>query len=100
MFYLCIRYNREKPFKDFIDLVSYNRRLRDADVDKTVIAQTSKIFDNKAYGIQLIENQNSIKLFVNKLAATKKINSARFKSHDAIDRNIYEMKMSKKNNRS
>ena len=36
--HLFTRYNREKPFRDFIDFVSYNRRLEDADFDKTVFA--------------------------------------------------------------
>ena len=99
--HLLIRYNREIPLTDFIDFVRYNRRLGDADVDKTVIAQTSKLIGNSAYRIQLINKAKFDKtVHVIKLSATKNINSAQFKSYDVIDRKIYEKKMSKKNNLS
>ena len=94
--HLFIRYNRKIPFTDFIDFVSYNRRLGDADVDKTVIAQRSKLIGKSAFGIQLINKVKFDKTVnVNKLAAKKRLTLLKFKSNDVIDRNIYEMKMSK-----
>ena len=59
--HLFKRYNREKPFKDFLDFVSYNRRLGDADVDKTVIAQTSKLIGNSARPWKTINQLSKIR---------------------------------------
>ena len=95
--HLFIRYNHEKSFKDFIYFVSFNCRLGGSDVDKTVVAQTSKVIGNSADGIQLTNKAKFYKtVYLNKLAATKKTSSARFKSYDVIDRNIYDIKISMK----
>ena len=43
---------KQQPFKDFLDFVTENRRRGEKSL--SVIAETSKLIGNSAYGIQLI----------------------------------------------
>ena len=54
--FLC--YKKAQPFKDFLDFVTENRRRGDVDKSLSVIAETSKLIGNSAYGIQLINKSN------------------------------------------
>ena len=95
--YLLLEYRRQQPFKHFIEFVSRNRRRGDYDSSLSVIAETSKLLGNSAYGIQLINKskfENTV--FADKETVVRKINSNLFKSYDEIDGNLFEMKMFKK----
>ena len=71
--FLC--YNKAKPFMDFLNFVTENRRRGDADKSLSVIAETSKLIGNSAYGIQLINKakfENT--LFVDEKKVDQKVN--------------------------
>ena len=77
--FLC--YKKAQPFKDFLDFVTENRRRGDVDKSLSVIAETSKLIGNSAYGIQLINKskfQNT--LFVDERKVDQKINSPKFRT--------------------
>ena len=93
--FLC--YKKAQPFKDFLDFVTENRRRGDVDKSLSVIAETSKLIGNSAYGIQLINKskfQNT--LFVDERKVDQKINSPKFRSYDIVDEKIYEINMAKR----
>ena len=84
-------------FKDFLDFVTENRHRGDVDKSLSVIAETSKLIGNSAYGIQLINKskfQNT--LLVDERKVDQKINSPKFRTYDIVDEKIYEIKMAKK----
>ena len=83
-------------FKDFSDFVTENRR-RDVDKSLSVIAETSKLIGNSAYGIQLINKskfQNT--LFVDERNVDQKINSSKFWTYDIVDEKIDKINMAKR----
>ena len=93
--FLC--YKKAQPFKDFLDFVTENRRRGDVDKSLSVIAETSKLIGNSAYGIQLINKskfQNT--LFVDERKVDQKINSPKCRTYDIVDEKIYEINMAKR----
>ena len=79
-----------------MDFVTENRRRGDVK-SLSVIAETSKLIGNSAYGIQLINKskfQNT--LFVDERKFDQKINSPKFRSYDIVDEKIYEINMAKR----
>ena len=93
--FLC--YKKAQSFKDFLDFVTENRRRGDVDKLLSVIAETSKLIGNSAYGIQLI-NKSKIQntLFVDERKVDQKINSPKFRTYDIVDEKIYEINMAKR----
>ena len=95
--YQFLSYKKAQPFKDFLDFVTENRRRGDIDKSLSVIAETSKLIGNSAYGIQLINKakfENT--LFVDEKKVDKKINSPMFRSYDVVDDKVYEINMAKR----
>ena len=80
-----------------MDFVTENRRRGDVDKSLRLIAETSKLIGNSAYGIQLINNskfQNTF--FVDERKVDQKINSLKFRTYDIVDEKIYEINMAKR----
>ena len=95
--YLVLEFRRSQPFTNFVDFVSENRRRGDCSKEMAVIAETSKLVGNSAYGIQLINKSKfESTQFADKKNVTKKINSPLFKNYDEIDCNIFEFESLKK----
>ena len=93
--FLC--YKTEQPFKDFLDFVTENRRRGDVDKLLSVIAETSKIIGNSAYGIQLINKAKSQNThFVDERKVDQKISSPKFRTYDIVDEKIYKPSMAKR----
>ena len=93
--FLC--YKKAQPFKDFLDFVTENRRRGDVDKSLRVIAETSKLVENSAYGIQLINKskfQNT--LFVDERKVDQKINSPKFRTYDIVDEKKNEINIAKR----
>ena len=93
--FLC--YKKAQPFKDFLDFVTENRRRGDVDKSLSVIAETSKLIGNSAYGIQLINKSKFHNtLFVDERKVDQKINSPKFRTYDIVDEKVYEINMAKR----
>ncbi|XP_071137847.1 uncharacterized protein [Mytilus edulis] len=55
--YQVVEFKPQRCFRDFVNVVSDNRRLGDADPDKTIIAETSKLHGNSAYGGTIMDQE-------------------------------------------
>ena len=87
---------KSTTFKDFLDFVTENRR-RDVDKSLSVIAETSKLIGNSAYGIQLINKSKFRKtLFVDERKVDQKSISPKFRTYDIVDEKINKINMAKR----
>ena len=55
--YQVVEYTPHRCFRDFVQEVSDNRRLGDAHPDKAIIADTSKLHGNSAYGGTIMDQE-------------------------------------------
>ena len=55
--YQVVEFKPQRSFRDFVNVVSDNRRLGYADPDKTIIAETSKLHGKSAYGETIMDQE-------------------------------------------
>ena len=86
------------PFNDFVDKVSNARREGDKDPNKSILALTSKLIGNCAFGSNLMRKQHHTDVFYsddeNKI--NEMINNKRFISLTELDEGYCEINMKKK----
>ena len=62
-----------------------------------MIAETSKLIENSAYGIQLIDKSKfQITHFVDERKVDQKFNSPKFRTYDIVDEKIYKINIAKR----
>jgi G:T-mismatch repair DNA endonuclease (very short patch repair protein) len=95
--YQLIDYMPRKAFAPFVDSVSAARRLGDADPDQEMLASTSKLVGNSAYGKTITnkERHRQVKYVDGDEEASARIRGNRFVSLEEIDDLFYEMVMHK-----
>lgn len=86
------------PFKGFVNKVTEDRRKGDVDPDKAILAMTSKLIGNCAFGSSLMRKQQHRDVFfsADKQRLSKMINDKRFMSLDELDNGYCEVMMLKK----
>ena len=86
------------PFKDFVEKVTNDRRKGDLDPNKAILAMTSKLIGNCAFGSSLMRKQHHREIcFSNdKAKVSNMINDKRFVTLSELDDGYCEIKMLKK----
>lgn len=87
-----------RPFKNFVDKVTDDRRKGDLDPNKSILAMTSKLIGNCAYGSSLMRKQHhrDVVFSADKEKVCKLINDKRFVSLNELDDGYCEIMMLKK----
>ena len=98
--FICtvVEFSKTKCFKNFTDEVTNSRRLDDMDKDLHVLASTTKLIGNSAYGSLIMdkEKHTEIKYFHNAHEAQIKVNSDKFRNLEELeDGELFELQLAK-----